>query len=42
MRVLAAAGLGAFDGVAALLCAILAIALQVAVNYANDYSDGVR
>ncbi|PWD50564.1 1,4-dihydroxy-2-naphthoate polyprenyltransferase [Serinibacter arcticus] len=38
----AAAGLGAFDGVAALLCAVLAIALQVAVNYANDYSDGVR
>lgn len=38
----AAAGLGAFDGVAALLCAVLAVALQVAVNYANDYSDGVR
>ncbi|MGI8576825.1 MAG: 1,4-dihydroxy-2-naphthoate polyprenyltransferase [Nocardioidaceae bacterium] len=26
----------------ALLCLVVAIALQVAVNYANDYSDGVR
>ena len=38
----AAAGIGRFDGVAALLCVVLALALQVAVNYANDYSDGVR
>ncbi len=26
----------------ALLCLLVAVALQVAVNYANDYSDGVR
>jgi 1,4-dihydroxy-2-naphthoate octaprenyltransferase len=26
----------------ALLCLLLAVALQVGVNYANDYSDGVR
>lgn len=38
----AAAGIGRFDAVAALLCVVLALALQVAVNYANDYSDGVR
>ena len=38
----AAAGLGSFDGVTMALCALLALALQVAVNYANDYSDGVR
>ncbi|GMA32401.1 1,4-dihydroxy-2-naphthoate polyprenyltransferase [Litorihabitans aurantiacus] len=38
----AAAGLGGFDAIAALLCLVLALALQVAVNYANDYSDGVR
>ncbi|WP_108719124.1 1,4-dihydroxy-2-naphthoate polyprenyltransferase [Miniimonas sp. S16] len=38
----AAAGVGGFDGVAAVLCALLALALQVAVNFANDYSDGVR
>ncbi|TGO06439.1 1,4-dihydroxy-2-naphthoate polyprenyltransferase [Serinibacter arcticus] len=38
----AAAGFGGFDALAALLCVILALALQVAVNYANDYSDGVR
>ncbi|PFG20567.1 1,4-dihydroxy-2-naphthoate polyprenyltransferase [Serinibacter salmoneus] len=38
----AAAGLDAVDPLAALLCALLALALQVAVNYANDYSDGVR
>jgi len=27
---------------AALLCLVVAIALQVGVNYANDYSDGIR
>jgi 1,4-dihydroxy-2-naphthoate octaprenyltransferase len=26
----------------ALLCLVVALALQVAVNYANDYSDGIR
>jgi 1,4-dihydroxy-2-naphthoate octaprenyltransferase len=26
----------------ALLCLIVAVAIQIAVNYANDYSDGVR
>lgn len=38
----AAAGLGTLDWVAVALCALLALALQIAVNYANDYSDGVR
>lgn len=33
---------GAFDLVAALLCLLVALALQVGVNFANDYSDGVR
>ncbi|MBK8445353.1 MAG: 1,4-dihydroxy-2-naphthoate polyprenyltransferase [Micropruina sp.] len=33
---------GAFDPVLALLCLLVALALQVGVNYANDYSDGVR
>jgi 1,4-dihydroxy-2-naphthoate polyprenyltransferase len=35
----------AFDAVVwsrAALCLVVALALQVAVNYANDYSDGVR
>lgn len=31
-----------FDVVLALLALIVALAFQVAVNYANDYSDGVR
>ena len=31
-----------FDVVAALLCLAVALALQIGVNYANDYSDGVR
>lgn len=31
-----------FIGVRALLCLIIAIALQVGVNYANDYSDGIK
>ena len=26
----------------AVLCLVLAVALQIGVNYANDYSDGVR
>ena len=33
---------GAFHLVAALLCLVVALSLQVGVNYANDYSDGVR
>ena len=33
---------GAFDGVLALLALIVALSLQVGVNYANDYSDGVK
>jgi len=40
------AGLGAwadaFDGVRVLLALVVSIALQVGVNYANDYSDGVK
>lgn len=40
------AGLGvwaeAFDGVRVLLALVVAVALQVGVNFANDYSDGVR
>ncbi|MGL5817145.1 MAG: 1,4-dihydroxy-2-naphthoate polyprenyltransferase [Phycicoccus sp.] len=39
----AAAGrVGEADAAAALLALLVAIALQVGVNYANDYSDGVR
>lgn len=34
--------LDAFDPVLALLAAIVALTLQVGVNYSNDYSDGVR
>ncbi|MHB1008971.1 MAG: 1,4-dihydroxy-2-naphthoate polyprenyltransferase [Propionibacteriaceae bacterium] len=33
---------GRFDGVVAALCLVVALALQVGVNYANDYSDGIR
>jgi 1,4-dihydroxy-2-naphthoate octaprenyltransferase len=33
---------GAFDGALFALCALVAVALQVGVNYANDYSDGIR
>ncbi|MEX2290751.1 MAG: 1,4-dihydroxy-2-naphthoate polyprenyltransferase [Mycobacteriales bacterium] len=33
---------GSFRPVRALLALVVALALQVAVNYANDYSDGVR
>jgi 1,4-dihydroxy-2-naphthoate octaprenyltransferase len=44
--VIAGSGLAAFDnrfvpGKAA-LCVVVAMALQVGVNYANDYSDGIR
>ena len=38
----AAAHAGAYLPVRALLALVVALALQVAVNYANDYSDGVR
>jgi 1,4-dihydroxy-2-naphthoate octaprenyltransferase len=31
-----------FDLVTALLCLLVALGLQVGVNYSNDYSDGVR
>lgn len=37
-----AVGADAFDGWAALLALIVAVALQVGVNYSNDYSDGIR
>ncbi|NLT30650.1 MAG: 1,4-dihydroxy-2-naphthoate polyprenyltransferase [Propionibacterium sp.] len=33
---------GGFDLGKALLCAVVALALQVGVNFANDYSDGIR
>jgi 1,4-dihydroxy-2-naphthoate octaprenyltransferase len=38
----AAAALDGFDLGAAVLALVVALALQVAVNYANDYSDGRR
>jgi|tagenome__1003787_1003787.scaffolds.fasta_scaffold20852456_3 1,4-dihydroxy-2-naphthoate octaprenyltransferase len=38
----AAAGLDGFRAGPALLAMVVALALQVAVNYANDYSDGRR
>ncbi|MGI8880337.1 MAG: 1,4-dihydroxy-2-naphthoate polyprenyltransferase [Jatrophihabitans sp.] len=38
----AAAGLGHFVPAKAVLCLVVALALQVGVNYANDYSDGIR
>lgn len=37
-----AAGYGRFSWWRALLALVVALALQVGVNYANDYSDGVR
>ena len=44
--VVAGTGVAAYDGGAvwwkALLALVVSLALQVAVNYANDYSDGVR
>lgn len=33
---------GKYSSLLAILCALLALALQVGVNFANDYSDGVR
>src|SRR3954447_17871837 len=38
----AAAALDAADLGRALLALVVSLALQVAVNYANDYSDGIR
>ncbi|MHA7208700.1 1,4-dihydroxy-2-naphthoate polyprenyltransferase [Arthrobacter sp. MDT1-65] len=38
----AAFGLGSFKPVNAVLAAIVSVLLQVGVNYANDYSDGIR
>lgn len=38
----AAAQVGGFHLGAALLALVVAVALQVGVNYANDYSDGIR
>lgn len=44
--VLAGAGIAAFEGglspIRTILAALVALALQVGVNFANDYSDGVR
>lgn len=33
---------GSFDAPLAALALVVAVALQIAVNYANDYSDGIR
>ncbi|MEJ2888383.1 1,4-dihydroxy-2-naphthoate polyprenyltransferase [Actinomycetospora aeridis] len=38
----AAAGVAGFDLLAALLALVVAVGLVIGVNYANDYSDGVR
>ncbi|MBG6183932.1 1,4-dihydroxy-2-naphthoate octaprenyltransferase [Arthrobacter sp. CAN_A214] len=38
----AAYGLGGFRPLNAVLAAVVAMLLQVGVNYANDYSDGIR
>jgi 1,4-dihydroxy-2-naphthoate octaprenyltransferase len=38
----AAAGVGGFSWWASVLALVVALALQVGVNYANDYSDGIR
>jgi 1,4-dihydroxy-2-naphthoate octaprenyltransferase len=44
--VIAGSGIAAFEDAfdlrLALLCLVVALALQVGVNYANDYSDGIR
>ena len=37
-----AAYVGGFDPATALLALVVSLALQVGVNYANDYSDGIR
>lgn len=33
---------GLFHWVLSLLCLVVSVSLQIAVNYANDYSDGIR
>lgn len=38
----AAFGLGSFKPLNAVLAALVSVLLQVGVNYANDYSDGIR
>src|SRR5882672_2530581 len=38
----AAAAIERFSGWRCVLALVVAVALQVGVNYANDYSDGVR
>ena len=37
-----AAGMSSLMPIRSVLCLLVAIALQVGVNYANDYSDGIR
>jgi 1,4-dihydroxy-2-naphthoate polyprenyltransferase len=37
-----AVGAGAFNATRSLLALIVAVALQIGVNYSNDYSDGIR
>ena len=39
---IAASDPGEYHWVRALLCLVIAVSLQIAVNYANDYSDGIR
>lgn len=38
----AAAVAESFDPALAMLCLVVALSLQIGVNYANDYSDGIR
>ena len=38
----AAAAIDSYSSFPALLALLVAVSLQVGVNYANDYSDGVR
>lgn len=38
----AAAAINRFDWVLAVLCLVVALFLQIGVNFANDYSDGIR
>ncbi|GAA4677624.1 1,4-dihydroxy-2-naphthoate polyprenyltransferase [Frondihabitans cladoniiphilus] len=38
----AAAAINDFDWVLAVLCLVVSLFLQIGVNYANDYSDGIR
>jgi 1,4-dihydroxy-2-naphthoate polyprenyltransferase len=35
-------GAAEFHGVIALFCLVVSVSLQIGVNYANDYSDGIR